>query len=48
MSPCQAVDDFLFFSPEILDLLRPKYPQKYKNNISGEKKHIRQRFGRGS
>ena len=27
--PCQAIDIFFFFSPDVLDLLRPKYRKKY-------------------
>ena len=44
---------FFSFSLEIWDPLRPKYPKKYKTQISGEKKKkikipIRKRLGRGT
>ena len=54
MCPCQAFYECFFsFSLEIWDPLRPKYPKKYKTQISGEKKKkrkipIRKRLGRGT
>ena len=39
MCPCRALHDFFFFSLEMWDPLRHKYPKKYKNqNIWRKKK----------
>ena len=48
MCPCRSFYVF-FFSLEMWDPLRPKYPKKYKKrkNLAG-KKNIRKRLGRGT
>ena len=44
MSPCQAVDEHFSFSPDILDLPRPKYQtsqkMQNKNNLTEKKKSV--------
>ena len=39
---------FRFFSPEVWDPLRLKYPEKKKTDFLREKKLIRARLGRGT